>query len=219
MALCDARGLGHFGVKWVVIDGNGLRGGVVADGCRRALGGSGGGRGHGTGEGRRQVRDPERHCRGRRSLRRHGFQSRRNAQGNYRLADGYQGGRHHTPDHARGAGAGAAGKDAHPGEDGRSAAGTSRGGFGLCSAVLHAADSSGQDSGSDRTGRKDDSEHYRTDRREDRRGRFRQSECVVERPGVSGEGTADYRRPHGDGGGWEDVPGDGIAPGGFRSVC
>ena len=84
------------------------------------LEGSGGRSGDGAGEGRRRVRHPDRH-RGRgRSLRRHGFQSCRNARRNYRIADGHQGCRHYSADHARGAGAGAAWTDAHPRQDGGS---------------------------------------------------------------------------------------------------
>ena len=41
-------------------------------------------------ERRRRLRHSHRHCRRRRSLWRHGFQSRRNTQGNYRTANGYQ---------------------------------------------------------------------------------------------------------------------------------
>ena len=54
---------------------------LVADGCRRSVEGAGGRCRHGPGEGRRRVRHPDRHRRRRRSLRRHGFQSRRNARG------------------------------------------------------------------------------------------------------------------------------------------
>ena len=47
--------------------------------------------GHGSGERRRQIRNPQRHCRSRGSLRRHGFQSGRHSPGHHRAADGYQG--------------------------------------------------------------------------------------------------------------------------------
>ena len=61
------------------------------DGCGRSAEGSGGRSCDGTGEGRRQVRYPDRH-RGRgRSLRRHGLQSRRNERWHHRAADGHQG--------------------------------------------------------------------------------------------------------------------------------
>ena len=62
----------------------------------------------GLGGGRRQVRHPHRHRRRGRSLRRHGLQSRRNAAGNYRAADGYQGWRRQHQHDARGSRAGQA---------------------------------------------------------------------------------------------------------------
>ena len=53
VALRDARGVGHSGIERFVIDGDGLRSGAVADGCRRSAQGSGRRRCDGTGEGRR----------------------------------------------------------------------------------------------------------------------------------------------------------------------
>ena len=79
-------------------------------GCRR---------GDGPGEGRRQLRRPLRHRRRGRSLRRHGLQGGRNAQGHHRAADGHQDHGHHGADHARGAGAGQAGPLAPAGHHGR----------------------------------------------------------------------------------------------------
>ena len=96
--------------------------------------------------------------------------------------------------------------------------GASREGFGLRAALLHPADSGRQDSRSDRAGRKDDPVDHRADWSEDRCGRFRAGQRCVERSGVGGEGAADHRRPHGDGGSREDVPRESHAAGGFRRV-
>ena len=119
LAVRDARRLRHSGVERIVVDGHDLRRIALADGCGRALEGSGGRRCDGIGERRRSVRHPDRH-RGRgRSLRRHGFQSCRNQRRDHRAADGHQGRGNHFADHARGAGPGAAWTVVHPRKDGR----------------------------------------------------------------------------------------------------
>ena len=77
------------------------------------------GHGDGPGHGRRerQVRDPLRHRRRGRPLRRHGLQGRRHGRRHHRAADGHQGLRHHHGDHAQGARAGARRAAVHPRQD------------------------------------------------------------------------------------------------------
>jgi polyribonucleotide nucleotidyltransferase len=72
---------------------------LVADGAGRSAGGAGC-RGDGTRQGRREIRHPERHCGRGRSLRRHGLQGCRYAQGNHGSTDGHQGGRDYAADYA-----------------------------------------------------------------------------------------------------------------------
>ena len=71
--------LRHHGIERLVLDGHGLRRRARADGRRRADQGAGRGRGDGSGDGRQEIRHPDRHRRRRGPLRRHGFQSRRDA--------------------------------------------------------------------------------------------------------------------------------------------
>ena len=71
----------------------------------------------GPGEGRRRLRHPHRHRGRRRSLRRHGLQSRRHRRRHHRPADGYQGPERHHRDHEGSAGAGAQGAAVHPRQD------------------------------------------------------------------------------------------------------
>ena len=63
LALCHARRLRHPGVERFIFDGHGLRSLVVADGCWRSAEVPGRRRCHGPGEGRRQLRHPDRHRR------------------------------------------------------------------------------------------------------------------------------------------------------------
>ena len=88
---------------------------------------------------------------------------------------------HHSADHARGAGAGAAWAVVHSRQDGRDHHRRSREGFGVRASYLHPADSGGQDSRRDWARWQDDSQHHRADGREDRRGRFRQGQRSFER--------------------------------------
>ena len=90
----------------------------------------------------------------------------------------------------RGVGAGAARTAVHPGQDGRSDFQGARKDFAICSALLHRADSGRQDSRPDRTGRKNDSQHRGSDRRENRCRRFRPGESCLERRSFSREGVA-----------------------------
>ena len=73
------RRLRHPRIERLLVDGVGLRRVAGDDGCRRAAQGAGRRRGDGPGDGRgdRQVRDPLRHRRRRRPLRRHGLQGHR----------------------------------------------------------------------------------------------------------------------------------------------
>ena len=91
------RGQRHSRIERFELDGLGLRRNAGADGCRCADQGARRRRRDGPGEGRRQVRRPDRHRRRRRSLRRHGFQSRRHARRHHRAADGHQGRRASAP--------------------------------------------------------------------------------------------------------------------------
>ena len=80
IALHDARGVGHSGIKRIVVDGDGLRRVARVDGCGRAAEGVAvAGVAMGLVKEGRLLRDPDGHCRSGRPLRRYGFQSRRDA--------------------------------------------------------------------------------------------------------------------------------------------
>ena len=102
------RGQRHSGIQRFQFDGDRLRRQHRADGCRCADRGPGGRRGDGSGEGRRQVRHPDRHRGRRRSLWRHGFQGRRHEGRHHRPSDGHQGPERHDRADERSARAGAA---------------------------------------------------------------------------------------------------------------
>ena len=102
-----ASGVRHHGIERVVVDGHRVRRIACVDGCGRAAEGSLRRNRDGSGGGGRQIRHPHRHRRRRRSLRRYGLQGCRDAAGNHRAANGYQGRGRQREHDARGAGPGA----------------------------------------------------------------------------------------------------------------
>ena len=109
--LRDAR------VERIVVDGLGLRLDARSDGRGCPDQGAGQRDRDGSRQGRRRLRDPDRHPGRRGPSRRHGLQGRRHAWRRDRAADGHQDHRRHPADHAGGARAGEAGPRVHPRQD------------------------------------------------------------------------------------------------------
>ncbi len=134
---------------------------------------------HGPRARRQRLRGPHRHRGRRRSLRRHGLQSRRHQGRHHRPPDGHQGDQRH-PVHPHGsAGAGPQGSPAHPGSHECRDLRTAYHDVPVRPAHLHHADPDRQDPRTDRTRRQGHPRHRRSHRLQDRRGRQRRSEDLL----------------------------------------
>ena len=128
----------HSRVERIELDGYGLRRDAGLDGCGGSDGNTHRGNRHGSGEGRRRLRDPDRHRRRGRPLRRHGLQGGRIPKGHHRPADGHQG-----PECVGGTDEGSAGTGAqspavYSGQNDQHFAGITQGDVAVRAANLHA---------------------------------------------------------------------------------